>query len=382
MDEVRTLDGEFRLPIRFVGSGSEYFRIWIVNLLLTLVTLGLYYPYAKVRRLRYFHGATEIGGQPMGYHANPHKMLRGYLLVAAMMGGYALAGRVSEVAGAVAFCIVAAVWPMLWHASLQFRLANTSWRGLRFRFTGSRAGAYAALAPGYVVAALLVGVGATVGVDGQPSEGMAPLLIAAGLSPLALLLMMPWMFWLVRRYQHRHYALGDEQARFLVGVGAFYGLSFRLIALSLVAGVLSALASFVVVAGFGLGGGNKPSSYLGAGLGFLAVMGAFQLVMRPYWVSRTQNLVWNGTVSDHLRLHSALRASHTLKLMARNWGLILVTLGLYYPFAAVAMARLRLEAVEVLSRIGPDELLSSTAANSPDAAGDAAGDLLGLDIGL
>ena len=53
---------ESRLELRFVGSGSEYFRIWIVNLLLTILTLSLYYPFAKVRRMRYFHGATEVGG--------------------------------------------------------------------------------------------------------------------------------------------------------------------------------------------------------------------------------------------------------------------------------------------------------------------------------
>jgi len=44
----------YRLPIEFTGSGSEYFRIWIVNLLLMFVTLGSYYPWAKVRRLRDF----------------------------------------------------------------------------------------------------------------------------------------------------------------------------------------------------------------------------------------------------------------------------------------------------------------------------------------
>ena len=64
------------LEIRFTGSGSEYFRIWIVNLLLTLVTLTLYYPWAKVRRLRYFYANTLIDGQPLGFHANPWKILR------------------------------------------------------------------------------------------------------------------------------------------------------------------------------------------------------------------------------------------------------------------------------------------------------------------
>src|SRR5690348_9519846 len=54
-----------RLSIRFSGGGGEYFRIWIVNLLLTIVTLSLYYPWAKVRKLRYFYGNTVVDGQPL-----------------------------------------------------------------------------------------------------------------------------------------------------------------------------------------------------------------------------------------------------------------------------------------------------------------------------
>ena len=51
------------LPFEFRGNGGEYFRIWIVNLLLTIVTLGIYSAWAKVRRLRYFYGNTFLDGQ-------------------------------------------------------------------------------------------------------------------------------------------------------------------------------------------------------------------------------------------------------------------------------------------------------------------------------
>ena len=54
-----------RLPIEFTSSGSEYFRIWIVNLLLMFVTFGIYYPWAKVRRLRCFHANTQVGKERM-----------------------------------------------------------------------------------------------------------------------------------------------------------------------------------------------------------------------------------------------------------------------------------------------------------------------------
>ena len=136
-----------QMAIRFTGSGSEYFRIWIVNLLLMLVTLGSYFAWAKVRRLRYFMGNTLVDGQPLGFHGDPKKMFKGYMLVGVLFGLYSVAGEFSPVAGLIAFLAVAALWPALFKSSMQFRLANTSWRGLRFRFHGDLRGAYRAMLP-------------------------------------------------------------------------------------------------------------------------------------------------------------------------------------------------------------------------------------------
>ena len=74
------------LSLVFTGSGSEYFRIWIVNLLLMFITLGIYFPWAKVRKLRYFYGNTLVGGEPLGFHGDPKKMFKGYALVAVLFG--------------------------------------------------------------------------------------------------------------------------------------------------------------------------------------------------------------------------------------------------------------------------------------------------------
>lgn len=67
----------------FTGSGSEYFRIWIVNLLLTLVTLGIYSAWAKVRRTRYFYDSTRVAGSSFEYHGNPVAILKGRLVAVA-----------------------------------------------------------------------------------------------------------------------------------------------------------------------------------------------------------------------------------------------------------------------------------------------------------
>jgi hypothetical protein len=45
-------------PFEFRGEAREYFRIWIVNLALGIVTLGVYSAWAKVRSERYFYGNT------------------------------------------------------------------------------------------------------------------------------------------------------------------------------------------------------------------------------------------------------------------------------------------------------------------------------------
>ena len=57
----------------FRASGGEYFRIWIVNLWLTLATFGVYSAWAKVRRLRYFYASTTLAGSAFGYHARPSR---------------------------------------------------------------------------------------------------------------------------------------------------------------------------------------------------------------------------------------------------------------------------------------------------------------------
>ena len=136
--DSRMQDGALqRLEVEFTGSGSEYFRIWIVNLLLIIVTLTLYTPFARARRLAYFYANTRVGGHALGFHGNPWKMLRGYLLVAGLGAAYAVALRLAPLAASAAVLLFAVLWPALWRASMQFRLGNTSWRGLRFRFVGS-----------------------------------------------------------------------------------------------------------------------------------------------------------------------------------------------------------------------------------------------------
>lgn len=367
------------LPVRFTGSGSEYFRIWIVNLLLTLVTLGLYYPWAKMRRLRYFYGNALVDGVPLAFHGDPRKMLRGWLLVGVLFTLYSMAGQFSAAAGSVALLIVAAIAPAMLKSSMQFRMANTSWRGLRFSFEGSVGGAYRAVLPLFAPGVVLVGALGLAADPKQPPLWYGFLALVVALVTMAVL---PWLFWRLKRYQHNHYALASVQTTFKATLGSFYRLFFKLLGVVLLVLVLPLALTGAL---FLLNQGGAKPGVTGMVLLALAPLPgvlALLVVARSYLTARLQNLVWTKTGNRSLRFVSALPFAALLWLTLKNWLLMALTLGLYWPFAAVAVARLRLEAVTVKTRQDPATLVTLLRAAEGEAAGDAAGDLFGLDIGL
>src|SRR6478735_5593208 len=82
------------VPFEFTATGGEYFRIWIVNLLLTILTLGIYSAWAKVRKLRYFYGSTKLAGSSFEYHGKPIQILKGRLIAAALILPYMILNSV------------------------------------------------------------------------------------------------------------------------------------------------------------------------------------------------------------------------------------------------------------------------------------------------
>jgi len=376
------------LRIEFTGSGSEYFRIWIVNLLLIIVTIGFYLPFAKARRLRYFSGNTVVDGHVLAFHGDPWRMFRGFLLLAVLAGAYALAGHVSRTAGLIAFCLLAAMWPALWRSSLRFRLGNTSWRGLRFAFRGDLAGAYKALLPIYLPALLLM-LPQWLFDPEHPQDGLVAagqMAAMAGIGLLAMLAFYPWGFALIKRYQHGGYACADQRTRLDVPTGRVYVLCLKGAAMYLGVMFVLGIVAAVVIPALGLG---SPAGGAASRAAFVWAMVAFALVyvltlalIGPWFVARTQNLIWSGTASQALRFESHLRVRALAGLTVVNWLLTAVTLGLYRPFAAVKTARLRLESMSLTLDGSVEDWMSRRSANEQDATGDAAGDFFGIDLGL
>jgi uncharacterized membrane protein YjgN (DUF898 family) len=364
-----------RHPIGFTASGSEYFRIWIVNLLLIVVTLGLYLPWAKVRKLQYFHANTWVDGDALGFHGEPAKMLRGTLIAAAFLIVYSVGSHFSGWAALLAALAFVGLWPALFRASMRFRLANTSWRGLRFRFTGDTAGAYGALMPPLALALLPFAVAGLTVESGEGGRPAAPSAAATGLIGLCKL----------RRYQHGHYVYGGLQTRLDADVGVVYGVFIKLIGLTLAVMVLAGLGAGLLI---GIGAIGRKGPGIGVAmvmtLMIFAIGGVllFNILPKSYLQVRLQNLLWSTTGNEVLRFDSRLKLGPFLRLQLKNYVLIFLTLGLYWPFAVIGTRRAQLEAVTLETRTPLDELTRAAGEEDPSAAGDMAADLFGLDIGM
>ena len=123
---ARLDSAERRYPVEFSGAAGEYFRIWIVNLVLTIVTLGIYSAWAKVRKRRYFYSHTRIDGEGFEYRANPVAILKGRLIAVAPLALATVACVVSPLWGFAFLIAGAALFPRLFVRSLASRIRTSS----------------------------------------------------------------------------------------------------------------------------------------------------------------------------------------------------------------------------------------------------------------
>ena len=124
-------------PIIFKGKASEYFGIWIVNLLLSLVTLGIYSAWAKVRRKKYFYNNTLIDNVGFDYHANPIAILKGRIIALILFALYVYGKGSSPILAGILVLLFFVFLPWLIVRGSIFNSRNTSHRGLRFDFVGT-----------------------------------------------------------------------------------------------------------------------------------------------------------------------------------------------------------------------------------------------------
>ncbi|MDQ5898600.1 MAG: hypothetical protein RLZZ592_1452 [Pseudomonadota bacterium] len=334
------------LAIRFTGTGRDYARIWIVNLVLTLATLGLYLPFARARQLRYLRQHTLIEGEALDFDGDGRELLRPHLALLGALLLYTLIAHAAPLLAALLLLALAPAGPLLLRRMLRWRLEHTLWRGQRLSFHGDEAQARRVFLPAAApLALLLLGQALLAGQEdtGPDRSGwMLPALVSLAL--LGLLMLVPWLHARQRRYHHGHFGFGTERTRLdpAVEPADFYRLHGGVIAL-----LLGALAINAVFAAW-------IDTLLAAApmLSGLLLDMTLVLALRAWLSARTQDLLWNRTRSDRYRFVSDLPVPRLLMRSLKHLLLCVLTLGLYWPHAVMATTRLRLESVRIVRTQG------------------------------
>ncbi|MEW5967113.1 MAG: YjgN family protein [Pseudomonadota bacterium] len=340
-------------PMQFTGTGGEYFVIWIVNIALTLVTLGIYSAWAKVRTLRWFYGHTLLDNQAFTYLATPIQILKGRLIALAALVAYYATSVFAPMLAMLLLLALFIAMPWIVVSSLRFNARMSAYRGLRFDFTG-RLGEAAVI---YILLPILI----------LPTLG----------------LILPYMAYRQVRYIAGNTVYGQTAARHEGPLKPFWGvylLAFVLLMLPL------AVIAYGGYQAYALQAAGMPKEMAGAaaagsiGLGLLLFYLMLPVVSAMI-MARTANLFYNGTALGPVTFQSSQRARDLIWIYLTNLILIALTLGLFIPWAKVRLARYR---ADHLALDAPDNLGQFIAGQQQGSAATGAemADLFDLNVGL
>jgi uncharacterized membrane protein YjgN (DUF898 family) len=338
-------NGIKRHGFEFTGDGYEFFKIWIVNICLTILTLGIYSAWAKVRTHRYFYGNTRLAGASFEYLADPVKILKGRILAVIAFIAYSVLAEVSPGAAVVLFLAFWIALPWVVVQALTFKARYSAYRNIRFSFRRDYAEAYKV----FLLYLVLV-------------------FISLGLA-------YPFFKQRVNRFIVNHSAYGRTHFFMNAGVDDFYALYFKV---------------FLLFAGLGLGLGittmalSDLASDWNQDILIAPIMAGIYFLAFAYLYTRIKNLVFSTTnlgEEGRYRFFSDMSATQVAWLFASNTVMIVLTLGLFIPWAKVRIARYRASRLCLYAEADFEEFIAAEQENI-SALGEEIDEVFDIDIGI
>jgi uncharacterized membrane protein YjgN (DUF898 family) len=363
-----------RASLEFKGSGSEYFKIWIVNLFLSIITLGIYSAWAKVRRKRYLYGNTSIKGASFEYHASPITILKGRLIAVALLIVYSVLSELFPLVGFFLLILLFAFIPWIVWRSLRFNARMTSLRNVHFSFKGRLGKSYLC----YLVIpfifplliSLLFSFAYSVVVAGYPIEYfyyylsdlynfadkyVTELLILGGGSVSMYLLMIPYVQKIKMSYYMNNSCFGQGKFSSNISASKFYLIDI-LTFLVTAAVFLFPIMIFLLIYGF-----NAFFDYGSEFLDnvnsivpvfFIFVAYVFMLssvfLSTAFFTAKLRNYVYSNTqLNDNISVNSNLNTWSLFWLYLSNFFLMIFTVGLAYPLTIIRKTKYMAETVSV-----------------------------------
>ncbi len=313
MNESKTYKLDFK------GEGSAFFGIIIVNWLLSIITLGIYYPWAKAKKLQYLYGATSLNNDSFKFHGTGKELFKGMLKAILLFVclfiilGIFMFLKMPIIGVLFFYAIIIAIIPFAIHGAYRYRMSRTSWRGIRFGYRGDR------------------------------NEFIKKFISWILLTIVTLGIYSPWMLINIRNYTISNIRYGDVEFE-SEGDGADYFM------LNLKGYFLSILT-----------------------LGIYSFW--WQKELFEYYLDNLRLNKDNKTIT----FSSTATAGDFFQITVVNFLIIIFTLGIGYSWVVVRTIKLVVNRINIEGNIDL-ESVSQTEANINDATGDDISDVLNIDF--
>lgn len=373
--------------LEFVGSASEYFKIWIVNIVLTILTLGIYSPWAKVRNKKYFNQSTKFAEHRFDYHARPLPILYGRLIALALFLFQSTIAFFHPITGAIIFYLFFLLVPFMVTKSLKFNISNISFRNVRFKLNVQMKEVYKMFIKYFGFPIILSLTGAvTLAMNphlfnkANTYKGELDSLITAGLG-FGYLILIGYFVFISSKvlnsifeliYNNLHY--GNVRIKMNTSLSEvrknITGPYFKFLGIGILVIILSSIA-----------------------LVFLGKLVPFALILIPFLVISVYVFivyislklphsiivfVWNNLSAKSTRSECDLALNAFLKTAVVNMFATAFSFGLLHPWAKIRMTKLKTEA-KLLSVMDLNDVIDS-ASNEEGAIGEEVVDTFDFDF--
>jgi uncharacterized membrane protein YjgN (DUF898 family) len=328
--------------IKFTGKSGEYFKLWFVNMFLSIITLGIYSAWAKVRDAQYLYGHTQIDGQSFRFLATPMQILKGRIVAVIVFALYMVLSQINPIIGivmAVGF-IVAMPWLII--QGLKFTMRMTAYRNVRFSFEGTYGGV--------IVHFLLL-----------PIIGLFTFYLA-----------MPWVLQQIHKYINNNTTYGGKHFEQDSSASQYY-------IAALIAAGISLIGAALVIGIFGMP--SVPTEEAPASL-FLPMV--FFIIIMNIAAAVFQSFIYNHlmatlSIDNIVSFKADMKPIPFAVLMITNILLLIVTIGLALPVVKIRTARYIASVTQVTVKPGIDQLVN-TIEGSDSAFGEEAAGLFDTDM--
>jgi uncharacterized membrane protein YjgN (DUF898 family) len=341
-------------PFEFRGRTGEWFGIWITNLLLTVITAGIYSAWAKVRTKKYFYQNTYVAGRNFDYHATGLQILIGRLIFIAGVVVYSLLSAI-PVVGLLLIIGLLFLMSVLLVRSLRFNAVMSSWSNVRFGF------------------------------EGKAGQAFLVFLLYPFLTVFTFYLAMPFADRARRRFVASNHRLGNAMFSFESGIGPFYLAFLAAIGwIAVISIVFLSLSGPAIMAFLNNPQVLEQDAIASASLlfGFYAFLFLAFFPAATVYQAFIRNTIFNNTqLDDKHKFQSDVNPLMLVWIAVSNALIVICTLGLMLPWAHIRVARYNAAHTQLVPGGSLDDFVGDMEAQA-GALGDAYTDIEAVDIGL